>query len=92
MLGRALTLLKSSMGSMPSKNRHLSKLSRSAFFDCDKFIPNKMHPTTTTTSHSATHPPTQKLPGINLATPESDIPIDPTVEKLINNLIITESQ
>ena len=32
--------------------------------------------------------PTQKLPGANLATPESFIPIDPTVKKLINNLII----
>ena len=35
--------------------------------------------------------PTQKLPGTNLATPESFIPIDPTVEKLINNLFIKES-
>ena len=34
--------------------------------------------------------PTQQLPGTNLATPESFIPIDPTVEKLITNLIITE--
>ena len=33
---------------------------------------------------------TQKLPGTNLATPESFIPIDPTNEKLINNLISTE--
>ena len=35
--------------------------------------------------------PTQKLLGTNLATPESFIPIDPTVSKLPNNLIITES-
>ena len=35
--------------------------------------------------------PAQKLQGPNLATPESFIPIDPTVEKLINNLIIKES-
>ena len=33
--------------------------------------------------------PTQKLLGTNLATPESFIPIDPTVEKLTTNLIIT---
>ena len=35
--------------------------------------------------------PTQKLPGTNLATPESFIPIDLTIKKLTNNLIITES-
>ena len=36
------------------------------------------------------YPPTQKLPGTNLATPESFIPIDPTIEKLMNNLISIE--
>ena len=30
------------------------------------------------------YPPTQKLPGTNLATPESFIPIDLTVQKLTN--------
>ena len=34
--------------------------------------------------------PTQKLLGTNQATPESLIPIDPTIEKLTNNLISTE--
>ena len=111
------------------------KLSRSAFFDCEKCIPNKMQPTTTANStcsvlfassypmqNGMTRPgsiknckvitfqakgldagqglphrnwarilPTQKLPGTNLATPESFIPIDPTVEKFISNLIIMES-
>ena len=33
--------------------------------------------------------PTQKLLGTNQANPESFIPIDPTIEKLISNLIIT---
>ena len=33
--------------------------------------------------------PTQNLPGTNLATPESLIPVDLTVQKLINNLVIT---
>ena len=39
--------------------RNERKSSRSAFFDCEKYIPNKTHPTTT--SHSAMFP-TSPLP------------------------------